>query len=420
MKKNISIQGCLISLILTVSVFTCYLSSYGAIYYSIFGLIFAISCLLLFKNRNKLNGIIFFWLLTLLPVLLDNYQLSMKQYGYVLKYIPIILLLTVCNEISITHTNKIFKIYSVVGIVFAVATITFKIVPILYFIITPRLIPRLEETFGLNVNAGLTYHYSYNNIVMAIALIALLSELLGYYHYKKEISKKHLVAIVIILFGMGLTGKRAISFFVVIAFLITLYFYMSNRKNGRIFKILGTIIVVSIFGLILYSCFPSLFGLNRMFDSEGELNTAGRDKIYSLAFDLFNKNKWFGVGWGHFREYSNSLGIGVNNIDVHNVYLNLLCEVGIIGFTVFLIAFAATYIFTVKQYIYYRKNSDVLSFYGLRNMSFSLFIQTFFLLYCWTGNPLYDVPVLYPYILSVAVALMYSRKNKREWLKIND
>ena len=42
--------------------------------------------------------------------------------------------------------------------------------------------------------------------------------------------------------------------------------------------------------------------------------------------------------------------------------------------------------------------------------AYSLCIQTFFLLYCITGNPLYSREIYIPYFIGCAITLIFSKK----------
>src|SRR5699024_6737609 len=69
----------------------------------------------------------------------------------------------------------------------------------------------------------------------------------------------------------------------------------------------------------------------------GEDITSGRIYLYEHAFKLFNESPILGIGWRRFQE----LSVGVINLDrgshPHNIYFQLLTELGIIGFVLFLI-----------------------------------------------------------------------------------
>ena len=138
------------------------------------------------------------------------------------------------------------------------------------------------------------------------------------------------------------------------------------------------------------------------------------------ALQLFSKNKLFGIGWLGFRFNSNSLIQGTNTgnigyVDAHNVYVQLLCEVGIVGALFVIFVFVCCLISTIQTYRKYKKYIDANQ---TQILAISVALQTFCLVYGLTGNFLYDRVffvysfgiVLYSY---TANALLRERENRQ-------
>jgi O-antigen ligase len=161
-----------------------------------------------------------------------------------------------------------------------------------------------------------------------------------------------------------------------------------------------------------------LNAINRFIKLSDEGNIdAGRSDLYALAFSLFKTSPLLGIGWGKYKYIYAALNpLDIFTIQVHNVYLQLLCETGIFGFIIFVSAFIASFVFAVRLFVNYRKKKIELPENSSYILMFSLFMQTFFLLYCFTGNPLYDFQMLYPYLMSVGIVQYYKfnfiRRNK--------
>lgn len=123
---------------------------------------------------------------------------------------------------------------------------------------------------------------------------------------------------------------------------------LCNRKQRRYLIVGGMIAAAVGFGavVVLMPWLKQIPALHRyVWTVEWMLKgydiTSGRTELYALAWDAFLNNPLFGLGWDMFYsvipESFQSLH-GQNIVeDVHNIYLQFLCETGIVG-TPFLVA----------------------------------------------------------------------------------
>lgn len=265
------------------------------------------------------------------------------------------------------------------------------------------LFPDFSKELGYQLEqgqmAGITMHYSTNAIYLSIGFIIFCAALI-----RAKTKKQLIISITssaLTMSALLITGKRGPLLFAVAAVVMT--YFACNLKNIKKTLIRTSLILVSAVCIIFaVSVFvPSITEPFDRFFNEKDL-TNGRMPMYTLAVDNFKENSVFGIGWGQYKYvYEQSDIKGTQDImDAHNVYLQLLCEVGIVGTAVFVTLFAYTLWHTFKL-IYRRSQKDALS----KPLVFSLGIQIYFLLYCMTGNPLYDVFALYPYILGISITL---------------
>ncbi len=113
--------------------------------------------------------------------------------------------------------------------------------------------------------------------------------------------------------------------------------------------------------------------------------TSGRFELYGTAFAIFLKNPLFGIGWGSFADYVTEkfqAAHGSSVADVHNIYLQFLCETGIVGTILILTPIFYVFVKTISQtkrlYKTAERNEDIILAAKLNGIS--LTIQTFFLI----------------------------------------
>ena len=87
-------------------------------------------------------------------------------------------------------------------------------------------------------------------------------------------------------------------------------------------------------------------------------------------------------------------------MSAHDVYLQLLAETGIIGLVLFLVPAVSTLVVAMRRSVAHRGEKPY-------EDSFCLWAcvgaQIFFLVYCFSGNPLYDPQCYIPYFMSCVV-----------------
>ncbi|MBR4289530.1 MAG: O-antigen ligase family protein [Oscillospiraceae bacterium] len=101
--------------------------------------------------------------------------------------------------------------------------------------------------------------------------------------------------------------------------------------------------------------------------------TSGRLILWKQALQLFKEKPVFGIGWEQFMTQN------TYEHEVHNTYLQWLCESGIVGFILLMIPTMLMYAMTIKRTIRYRRKNREVPF-GIKQMNFvSLGMHTFLL-----------------------------------------
>ena len=357
------------------------------------------------KMLSIKEGVLFgVCLLLLLIMLIGNGDLAHGNFGKPFFSVYTVLLLLV--YVYVEDCNKpLMQLITVFTLEHVFFTWFFYFCPNLYKNHIIPLFPEFEYEliwqFEHNQAAGFTMHYSTNGIYLAVGVIAFVCLLLSE-KGKKKIPYAVLSAVTMA--TLFLTGKRGHLLFVVAA-LFLVYFILNIKKIKKVLITSGIVLAAGVVLVLLVSLFiPDILTPFTRFFTEADI-TNGRMPLYRLALDEFLEHPIFGNGWGSYKYAFDASGVAGtrNNMDTHNVYLQLLSESGIVGFGVFVSIFI--YMLATNIRLLHSDKREISPY-----LIFALGIQLFFLMYCVTGNPLYDVQISFIYVFACSVVLMESRK----------
>lgn len=194
-----------------------------------------------------------------------------------------------------------------------------------------------------------SYHYVGLFALMGCSFIVLAS------NYRKISSLFMLFCFIIsILVSLYAGARQFIVISVVMAFL---WFFSQKGKgmSGRLLFVLGVCASV----LLVYSLFAE-GGLLNSVKEEGYLEASNRGAILLKAVGDFTEHPLFGIGYGHFEFFGEYGGYP------HNMFVELLCELGIFGLSVLLIIV----VWPLKQMLLYHKSCIyLLVVFFLRSMT---------------------------------------------------
>ena len=210
---------------------------------------------------------------------------------------------------------------------------------------------RISSFFGNELIVG-NFVLGFGFIISSFLLIK--SEKLSF--IKKFYSNLFLI---LVPFSVFVTGERSnfiksLILFILLLILINSKFLLFKKK---------TIFIIT-FILIFFSILISKNILNRqsaIFEQYKNINKI--EKIeniqyaqhYLLAWSIFSENKWLGIGTKNFRyicnneKYQEKYPRGCTT-HPHQIYFELLCEQGIIGFFIFLLFFLVVFISSYRTY----------------------------------------------------------------------
>lgn len=215
-----------------------------------------------------------------------------------------------------------------------------------------------------------------------------------------------------------MTGKRSTFLFLIIALMAG---YLANtagrQRINRIFYITLAVVLALLLIVVFKEQLRNVPVLNRIIETveglqQGEDISSTRSVIYLYALGLFRENPIWGIGWGQFRDTTLGHITWVNTVEVHNIYLQLLCEVGIVGFAIMIIPMIAS---LVMSYKILREASFDNNWKELT--AFSFIYQVFFVLYGLVENPLYDNNFLIIYFFTIAIDFAYLRYKRNSIVK---
>lgn len=160
------------------------------------------------------------------------------------------------------------------------------------------------------------------SVGIAIAAYSLIAE--------KRMKLLNIAVILVNTYGIMLSASRT-GFLLIGAIALALIF-LPNKENklivDKFIKKIVIVLIVSVIGIWAVNKFLPVASLNRMLAFDEYSGGSGRVEKWAEAWSLIKQRPLFGWGWG---------GYFVGNGIVHNTYLTMLCDVGLFGFTLFMI-----------------------------------------------------------------------------------
>ncbi|MCD8177824.1 MAG: O-antigen ligase family protein [Tannerellaceae bacterium] len=311
-------------------------------------------------------------------------------------------------------------------VIYIIATITgLNVFFTIFFYFFPQYYNLVIDAYGFiptgtsagsaGYRAGISDHYSQNGIYISIFALMIISILFAINASgNKSKRKTALVCAILAYIALLLTSKRAVLVFSIIALAAT-YLISSKRKMDRILRL--AIVCLVVFGLlqVFSEMIPALSYVVERFQSIGDdTGSIERLAMWQLALSKFLEKPIFGHGLWSYREfYYQELGTYFHPyetkyqyLNAHNVYLQLLCETGIVGLLIYISAIVISLYRTICLVRQLNRFDDI---YTKAAVMFSLSMQLFYCIYSLTGNCLYDIVFpFYGIALAIAVSVDYN------------
>ena len=353
------------------------------------------------KGNKVINKIHFFWLLSLIPMLISSFYSYFKEESikYVMYFSAGILYFIYFSNKRKLMIDAI-KIQKIFSIIFALFTILPLIdinyyYKILEFLFASDSVAYAKSLIRLaNRYPGIGKYPGNNGFILSMGLGICLSQLIVRQH-----RVSNFICIIIFITSILLTGSRY-SFLasLISIILILFFFYRKNTYFSKSIKYAMILILIFTCIFLAYYFLPSSV-FNRFFNKESIYK---RLDLYKFAWNLFLERPILGHGINTFLYYTFYETGLLEQTYTHNVFLQLLLETGIIGFLFIVTPFILTLFFSIKisNNIIYKTNSNYNEEKNIKiALQFSLYFQFIFLIYFLIGNPIYDYNLLFLYFI---------------------
>lgn len=315
-----------------------------------------------------------------------------------------------------------FTIMTIISGLSVLATLFFYLFPQAYQIVVDfyGYYPPGTGRLVYGYRAGFSAHYSQNALNISIFLMLIMCRYLSK-PCKRFNWTQHRIDFLMLLMGivaLVLTGKRGIMLWCALA-IAAVSFVQSDKKFMAAWKIISVCVITLVILFLFRKSVPQIeYVINRFIAMGSDRGSMERIAMWRLALSSFLKAPIVGIGFQNYRGlYSNNLYNlfkaetdiqSYQRLDAHNVYLQVLCETGVVGVLLYGTALVLLFVCTLRLVKYYSKREPYLKFGAL----FSLCIQFFYLLYSLSGNCLYDL-TFYFYAFAMAMtASLHSLKRK--------
>lgn len=291
---------------------------------------------------------------------------------------------------STSELNKTEKIICYSAFLMAIYIITIKLVPSIYW---NNIYPHLSSyTQSQARNLMRNYNYgvpiggsaNYADYILALGLFICLGNIFSGITKKNE--KRFVFFSILFIVGMVIQNRRSELMSAVLTLLLMYSLSVNLRfiESKRFKRAIGIIIIVIVGLLFMYSrgmldrYINTFIGLSIKNGGGLEEIGNGRIELWKVAYKKFKESPIIGIGWNQFRATNNIRYM--EGINVHNDYLQWLCETGVTGFVLIFVPTVYLWIKTLVRSRQLFKNKEVYSNEAKCYALISCGIQTFFMI----------------------------------------
>lgn len=251
--------------------------------------------------------------------------------------------------------------------------------------------------------SGLAYEKGYAAFLCNMGLGVLFAKL-----FVKGFALTRLLQIVGVFAALMMTGKRTL-FLIPVMGLIVFALLFSKKHKFSIALGLSFALVMSL--AVADSLIPQVsLVFDRLFADNGDL-LSGRQVIWTYAMQMFESSPLIGRGFLSFNSYINAHGFRYYgllwNYQAHNVYLQLLAELGIVGFLLFVILLFTLAFGLIRSFLIWKDTQGAEPVILLTAVYWVMLIAV----YSLTGNTIYYSCQLV--VLGICIAMYQTFRYKK-------
>lgn len=251
--------------------------------------------------------------------------------------------------------------------------------------------------------SGLAYEKGYAAFLCNMGLGVLFAKL-----FVKGFALTRLLQIVGVFAALMMTGKRTL-FLIPVMGLIVFALFFSKKHKFSIALGLSFALVMSL--AVADSLIPQVsLVFDRLFADNGDL-LSGRQVIWTYAMQMFESSPLIGRGFLSFNSYINAHGFRYHgllwNYQAHNVYLQLLAELGIVGFLLFVILLFTLAFGLIRSFLIWKDTQGAEPVILLTAVYWVMLIAV----YSLTGNTIYYSCQLV--VLGICIAMYQTFRYKK-------
>lgn len=387
-------------------VFTVFNATVYLVFYGIFVLLFLLSKPIAFQKLS----LAYLWVLPAI-CMVNSYLRSQRLAGSLADVIVILvsLFLVVFYSSKVEDFRSGLHLLTFLGLFFSFGILLDSMLPKVYnrfIMIFPESYTELLDESSKKYVTGFSKNPGFSAGYISAAIIVMLSLI-----QDKKPTKTWFAKLGFLFLGLMFTEKRGQSIFLILTFVVC---YLAPVTGLKKWKRYWKIIAAVLGGILVFYLFSDLFMsiplVKRIVNSiigfaEGQDVSTGRLKLYRWALTLYHENPSWGIGWGDYKTTVIGNATLTKKLDTHNIYLQLLCETGLVGLICFCSVFFLFWNSARKVYVEAVTQAKE---YGREILPFAFFAfayQTFFLLYGLSGNSLYDQHYQILYFISCSMTM---------------
>ena len=310
-------------------------------------------------------------------------------------------------------TEMIIKIIQIIAFVYAVSILISVVIPncmndYFWFIVNPTGSGAVRKALTAELKLGVYSGFAREKAVAGLIMNSGIATVFAVYFSRSKLKKFDIITLICCVCALMLTGKRTLFAISIVLFAV---FLLLSDIQGKAVKLFSFAVIALAAAVFILAFVPTMsIVIERFLDIESIETGSGRVTIlWPYADSMFELSPIVGLGFGSYNLFAYRRGMRsfgeMWNYHAHNVYKQVLGELGIVGLSILVCAIITSVVLTII-YLNKSKNGTL----AKKHLVFSLYIQLLFAIYSFTGNCIYQNNQVYFWFFAIAVALSTFRR----------